>query len=298
MAKNDGGPQLSLEELAAQYGWAMSVVNSDPELKHLFQQTVNQGWTQGKFTAELRNTNWFRHHSDTWRQNTILMKSDPSTWKARLNQMQQHVKNVYTQQNGFLPPPALLDRVSKNALLYGWTDEQVSQTLQSQTHYAAQLKRDRLGGQAGQLQDQVQNYANEMGVRISDQWLGRRINDAMAGKTDQTVIQHQILKMAQSQYQAFKDELAQGSTMKDIAEPYVQSMAQTLEMDPGSIDLHNGKIQNALTAVNKEGKAQPLSMWEFNQQLRDDPRWLKTDNAQQSMMDTAYNVLGKMGLVT
>lgn len=295
--KNDANPQIDMEELASEYGWAMSVVNSDPELKHLFQQTVAHSWTQSKFTAELRNTDWFRKHSDNWRQNMILMKSDPATWSSRLDQMRAHVKSVYTQQNGVLPKAGLLNRVSKNALLYGWTDEQVAQTLQAQTNYTAQLRRDKLGGAAGQLQDQVQNYANNMGVRISDSWLGNRINDAMAGKTDQTVIEHQIKKMAESQYRAYANEINQGATVKDIAEPYMQAMAQTLELSPGSIDIHDQKIQHALTATDKEGKPKPLEMWEFNQQLRNDPRWMKTDNAQKQFMDTAYGVLGQMGVI-
>lgn len=299
MAKGkNSDPQLDLETLANQFGWAMSVVNSDPELKHLFQQTVKHSWTQARFTAELRNTDWFRQHSDQWRQNNILRLSDPGTWKARLNQMRAHVKATYQSLNGSLPPQGLLDSVAKNALMYGWTDDQVHQHLSSQTNYVAQLKRDQLGGQAGQLQDQVQAYANSMGVRISNTWLGNRINDAMNGKTDQTVIEHSIRKMAQSQYRAFADEIGQGATVKDIAEPYMQMMAQTLELPEGSLDIHDAKIQHALTATDKDGKPKPLEMWQFQDQLRNDPRWDKTDNARQQMMDTANSILGQMGLVS
>ena len=61
----------------------MAVLKSDKSLWNVFQKAVKQTWTPERFTAELRNTPWFRHHSDAYRAAKILQTSDPATWRAR-----------------------------------------------------------------------------------------------------------------------------------------------------------------------------------------------------------------------
>ena len=65
-------PALDEKTLATQYGWAASLLNSNPELKALFHQAVLGTWTEPKFGAELRNTHWFRSQSASTRSMLIL----------------------------------------------------------------------------------------------------------------------------------------------------------------------------------------------------------------------------------
>ena len=53
-------PALSDAELSAQYGFAMSVLNGNPELKALFQRAVAATYTPDRFQAELRGTQWYK----------------------------------------------------------------------------------------------------------------------------------------------------------------------------------------------------------------------------------------------
>ena len=88
-----------------------------------------------------------------------------------------------------------------------------------------------------------------------------------------------------------------GQTVADIAQPYMQTMAQILELPAGSVNLFDTTIKKALTYTDSktlEKGAKPL--WQFENELRSDPRWKQTKNAQDSLMQVGHKVLADFGL--
>jgi hypothetical protein len=77
-------------------------------------------------------------------------------------------------------------------------------------------------------------------------------------------------------------------------------MARTLEISPENIDFtKDATIQKALGAqIGTDGVSQPIHMWQFNQQLRQDPRWQYTDNARDSVTSIAHGILQSFGVVS
>jgi len=289
-------PSLDEQTLAADYGWSYSMLQHSPELKQLFHQAVLGTWTAPKFVAKLRNTQWYRTQSESTRQMLVLQQTDPTEWKSRTNQMRLHLKNVYTAQTGHAPPSAWLTEKSSEALMLGWTDEQVTGQARNAVNYSLQIKRQTLGGEAGVMEDNVRKYARSMGVNVSNDWIGSQITNAMHGQQDESGILDSVKKMAMSTYRAFGTDIQAGATMADIAAPYQQMMAKELEISPSSIALTDNKINQALTATNKDGKPEPKQLWQFQQDLRNDPRWNLTQGAQDQTMSTARSVLSQMGL--
>jgi len=290
------GPKLDEQTLAAQYGWSASLLNSNPELKNLFHQAVAGTWQEARFVAKLRDTQWYRTQSASTRSMLVLQSTDPTEWKSRVNQMRLHLRNVFTAQTGHAPPSAWLTEKSSEALMMGWTDEQVTGQARNSVNYALQIKRQTLGGEAGVMEDNVRKYARQMGVDIGNDWVSSQITNAMHGGQDESGILDSIKKMSMSKYRAFGTDIQAGATMADIAAPYQQMMAKELEISPDSIALTDNKISQALTAVNKDGRPEPKQLWQFQQDLRSDPRWDKTQGAQDQTMTTARSVLSQMGL--
>jgi hypothetical protein len=138
-------------------------------------------------------------------------------------------------------------------------------------------------------------------VEVTDGWLATQIAHSIRGGFGDGNIQNAILKMAKAKYSAFADDLEGGVTMKDIAEPYIQMMAKEFEIDGAQVGLDNGTLQRALArrTTDKEGKSHgsPMALWEFQTALRNDPRWKKTQGAQDQLMGVGHDVLKQMGLV-
>ena len=56
------------------FGFALAFMNSNPELKHLFDQAVKHSWLAAEFIARLRGTKWFKHHSAAVRISAAVIR--------------------------------------------------------------------------------------------------------------------------------------------------------------------------------------------------------------------------------
>jgi hypothetical protein len=167
---------------------------------------------------------------------------------------------------------------------------------ESVSHYNVPIT----GGAAFSNQQNLKSYAQDMGMgnTYSDNWYSdaaNAINDPNK-QVDLNAYRKQILDHAMSTYAGYGDLLAKGMTVRQIADPYVQTMAKTLEIDPETIDYSKDKtIQQALGAG---GNSQPIPMWQYQQQLRQDPRWGQTDNAREEVNGIAHGILRDFGVMS
>lgn len=81
----------------------------------------------------------------------------------------------------------------------------------------------------------------------------------------------------------------QGIDLKSIYSPYQNLMETVLELPRGSITLDNPTLRSAITA---EGE---VPMYQFERQLRKDPRWPYTENARQEVSSAALKILRDFG---
>lgn len=294
----DGGkPSINNKELAAEYGFALAFMNSDKELKNLFGQAVANTWTPDKFAAELRGTKWFQTHSAAVRNAIVQRTADPETWQANLDKMQSTVRDQWGQMFGDAPvSDGLLNRWAKTAQTLGWSQAQLVDHMADSLNWRKTLSASQLGGTAAQTKAQIEQLTNQYGVSFGNHWTNKQIEDVIRG--DQTVsgLQEQVKALAKQQYGAFASQLDSGMTMQQIADPYVQKMSELLELNPNSISLKNGLLQKALTMRSQDGKPAAMSITDFADAVRQDPRWQYTDNARQSVADTTMNLLQTWGL--
>jgi NlpC/P60 family len=283
--------RLSPEELASEYGFAYSFLNSIPEIKRLFSQYVSEDWSQDKFTAELKQTNWWQKNSDTMRKTQAQKATDPATYNANLQATTVQIQQLAAEIGASIPP-GKLKSIAEKALATNMDEGQLRNVLGGYVTFV----KGTLVGDAGVYQNSIKSYAMSQGITLDDQTVKNQaalIERKMATESD---FKDQIRDQAISSYPAYKDQLMGGTTLSDIASPYVQIMAQELDMNPASIKLTDPLIRNALAGVNSQGKPTGLDQTDFMQTLRNDPRWASTKGAQDSVMNVGLNVLKSMGL--
>lgn len=286
-----GAPSIDQAQMAAHYGLALSVLNSDPDLQRVFNQAVAESWDPDRFTAELRNTNWYKNNSEAVRSAITLKNADPSTWASKVGGLKAQIVTLAGQLGANLDGGAL-DTLAEQATTLGWNNDQISQSL---LNYVG-LKDGHLYGQAAQFESDIRSYASSMGLRIGDDSIVNWVHDAMAnGNTDGS--KAVLANMAASAFPSLAEQIKGGQTVADIASPYKQAMGQILEVNPDSVDLFDPTIRSALSGVGKDGKPALKSIWQFENDLRKDPRWDKTQNAQDQAMTTANSILQSFGLI-
>ena len=286
-------PKINRVEMAANYGFALAFMNSSPELKKLFNRAVAGTWTPDKFVAQLRNTKWFKTHSASVRNSILQETSDPATWKANVDQMQSQVRDQWGQMFGSAGlNPKILTAWAKTAVRMGWSQAQLVDHMTASLNWQKQMTSATLGGTAATTEQQVRELAASYGVSPGNTWVTNQVKGVVQGDQTTSGIQEQIKNLAKHTYRAFTDQLDAGKTMDEIADPYRQQMAQLLEVSPASIQVRNPTLQKALTAQNAQGHPAPMSINDFNNLVRADPRWQYTSNAKQQVAQS-LSMLGQ-----
>lgn len=283
--------KLSPEELAASYGFAYSFLQSVPELKTLFGQMVNDTWSKDMFMAKVRDTDWWKSNSDTQRQIQTMKKTDPETYNAQLGATKIQVEQMAAEM-GAIIPPAQLGKVAAQVLETGADENVLRDTLGKYVNF----QKGTLRGQAGAYSNAAKKYAYSQGVTLDDQTVKNQAALIARKLATESDFKEQVTQQAVSAYPAYEQHLKAGQTIMDVATPYIQIMAQELEINPNKITLNDPMIKQALNGVNSDGKPMGMDQTTFLERLRNDPRWGQTDSAQEKVMNVGLNVLKSMGL--
>jgi hypothetical protein len=86
-----------------------------------------------------------------------------------------------------------------------------------------------------------------------------------------------------------------GLTVRDIASPYLDAMATTFEIDPTSANLEDPLMQKALTNLSQGNEPSLKPLWQFQQELKQDNRYFKTNKAHQDMTGLATEIARQFG---
>lgn len=297
--KSSGGSKpvakLSINDLANEYGYTAQMLNAIPELKKLFGDMVKNEWSKDKFQAKLRETKWYRSLSSQERQYITLKYTDPATAKQKIDQAWIQVMQIGRQLGltGANYKWEKLKPYAYNMVAKGWDEGrlryELGRLLTPTGNYHI--------GEAGKIWDDIDSYAYGMGVKLSDSWVKGRVQNIARGIDDVNKAKADIAIMAKAQFPQWAKQIDGGQTVADIAMPYMQSMAQILELAPGSINLFDPTIKSTLSWVNPATqKKEAKPMWQFENDLRNDARWKKTQNAQDSLMQVAHQVLSDFGV--
>lgn len=287
-------PQLTDDERAEQYGLSMRLINSSKELKRLFQQAVAGSWSAGRFAASLKNTGWWRNQSDTLRKYITLKITDPATWRQEQGSTIAKLNNLAIQVglgNQIVKgkPTALLQKVTYWQQALGWTDARIKNYLGDHVGVHGGM----MWGEAGEAYDKLHELAYANGMRYSQSWYAKQARDLVAGRTTLERSESYIRSQAAARYSTFAEQIKAGVNAMDLAAPYIKTMSEILELPETDIDLFTKHIQNAMTG-KEAGFSYP--MWKFEQDLRADPLWRKTNGARESMFSVAHQVAKDFGV--
>lgn len=279
------------DDWAEYYGWALALLNSDPSLKKLFDEAVKKNYTREKFKAELYKTKWFQTHGDSARQTLAIKYSDPAKWREAVKKIYANIQ-VLAGQMGIRANWQTYWDMAEDAMMFGWDNSQLRSALSKYLSGSA----NGFYGEAGQAEDQLRQYAYQMGIRLDEGSLQGWLKGILNGSRTVDDYKGYLQKMAISAFPTLADDIKGGMMVRDIAAPYMESMGRILEVNAAELDLYDPTIRNALTNVSQEsGKAELKPLWQFENELRKDPRWLKTNNAREGVNGVARQVLKDFG---
>jgi hypothetical protein len=285
--------KMTPEELASSYGWAYGFLNSNKELKKLFNDAVKGSWTPDKFQAEVRDTKWWKETSNTRREAQVTKSTDPATWKAMIDAAKIQVTQLAAEIGAAIPSNKLTS-IAQNVVETGMDEDQLRYAL---GEYVGFTKNGTLKGEAAMHEYTMKQYAYNMGVQLSDQTIKNQAQRVVRKVATTQDFEDEVRQSAKSMYPAYEDQIDAGQTLADIASPYMQMMSAELQIPDGDINVSTPLIKSALNGLDAKGKPGGTTLYDFQRQLRNDPRWAQTDKAQDNVMNTGLEVLKNMGLI-
>jgi hypothetical protein len=182
-----------------------------------------------------------------------------------------------------------------NAIGYEYASGNVDATT-IRSRIAKQGEIDFKLGEAAKTLEGLKKQAADYGVSYNDSWYTKSAQDILRGVIDNDTLSTQFKQDAKSRFPTLAKQIDAGYTVQQIASPYVNSMASILELDPYAVNINDSYIQQALTGLDGEGQPTTKPIWQFEKDLRQDPRWAYTKNAQESTMSATRKILQDFGL--
>ena len=289
-------PKLDRNELAERYGLSSALINSSKELKSLFNKAVSGSWSPQRFQASLKNTRWWKTQSSTLRKYITTKHTDPATWHQSRGAAAATIRQMATKVGLTGVTKAQLESAIHKKLALGWSDSRLEDWLGARVKVQAGV----MLGEAGEVFDQLHELAYLNGVKLSTSWYERNARAVVSGRTTIQSHENHIRRVAATMHPAFAAQIQAGQNAMDLAAPYIKATAGILELAETDVDLFNPHIAKAMRAKPKAGSAgsdgAQMPLWQFENELRKDPLWKKTNNARESMMTTARQVAKDLGL--
>lgn len=282
-----------LRNLAMDYGWAMSVFEEFPELMGVFKEAVKNNWSVARFQAEVQDTNWFKKHSDTWRTNTYLKLTDPKTYDERVNKVERGLADA-AGSLGIDLGSKQLKEMSEQAFLHGWDETKINNVLARMVKITGKHE---VGGDLAAIQDRLNAFAFANGVTITRGTMQKWLRGVVRGTGTEQEFQNYIQRMASAKFPNWAKEIKAGMTVAELAEPYRQTMAELLEINPNEISMNDRTLRRAMSFKNEKGEWDSVAIGDFEDMLRKDKRWQYTDNAREQVSAIAGGLLKMFGLV-
>lgn len=281
------------------YGLSASLMESDPDLANLYSEAVAGTWSQDQFVAALQATDWWKNNSETTRQLLASKNSDPAKYQQDIANQIPVLQEQATKLGVHLSTQGMHSLASMS-LMMNMNTAQIDAFL---SKYLELNQQGHFLGYAGQVELGIREYARDMGVPLTDDYVKNAVKGIVGGSDSLQARRAHIQTQAEMAFPAYADQIKKGMTVGAIAAPYLATQAKIWEQDPNSIDLFNPTLRGALTKTTAAKEGEPgtpaqVPLYDFETQLRQDPRWLKTNNARESLTGSASKVLTDMGLAS
>lgn len=247
-----------------QYGGYYAIVKSIPEVATLLQNAVANDWSDAKFQYELSQTTWFKTTSSSARAWDLSEQSDPASAQQKVDNQAAQIK-AKALTLGIRLDDTSVAKLAKDSLRGGWDETTITNSIGSQAMQSTAGVSQLRSGYIGQT---LRQTAADYGISLSDDTFNQFVNKVATGQESQNSFQQYALQMAKSLFPGIAAQLDAGQTYKQIVDPYKQTAAQILEMNPENIDFVDPKWSKAVTFVTDKGEQRPMNYNEWGDYLR------------------------------
>lgn len=295
--------QQNLQNLADLIGKAREMYPSlgplvnMPDVAQTILSAAANGWDNGKLQAALEGTTYWKTTTANQRAWDVAVATDPATAQRQFFLGAKRVQDM-RQKLGVSISEDDYTRIASDAVRNGWSDE-VTRTALLGAH-AQRGYRPAPGGDFGGTVTQLRALAKDYGVTLADETLYTHATRLLDGSMDEVGAADYMRTQAKSRYARnaqLTAALDTGLTVRQYADPYVQTAAKELAINPETIDLGQSKWSRFLDEGTDPAQ-QGMTLDQWRQTLRSDQQygWDKTQAARDEASVLTAQLARKFGV--
>ena len=309
--------KLDMATLQAKFGIAAGVIGADSSLKTVLDSILQQGITsEALMTQMIQNTTWYKNQTDTQRQYAYYKETNPGQYAADLqlnasNIVKQFMGNGITitaQQAIDYAQQMMQSAIIKDGKVVRYDQEFLNKIMANAIDFS---KKSTIGGKTiYNLTGKLETVANELYKRAweygfpssmsntrFESWFENSMKGLIAGTLNAEDLDNELQKRAMSMFPGLTEQLSQGKTLRDAADPWLTAIADTWEMDVNSLDLNNDYVQRALNYTDEKGNVGTMNLYDAKKMARRSGNWDYTSTAKEEKTKIASTILRDFGFL-
>lgn len=286
--------RLNQSQLQALYGVTAAQLAVDDDLFTVFQKAFEGQWDKARFWSELEQTDWWRRNSKSMRS-YLLAAADPSN--VDFQNLQEDSREYVLQtalEIGLSLDDADIEDLATQSLMFGWGDP--AQKYELERAILNKKPKDKYTGTISNVSQNLKALAQANGIQYNDKWYTDAAMSVAGKRSRPDFWEQKIRQQAASMFPVFADQIEAGLNVYDIAQPYIRTMAEEWDLNMNAITLNDPTLLKGLSNYSDKGNPYAMNLGDFRRMLRNDPRWMETDKAQNEIGSMASQVLKMFGI--
>lgn len=310
--------KLDMATLQAKFSIAAGIIGADNSLRQVLEQILAEGITsEALMTQRIQGTLWYKNQTDKQRQFVYAKETNPGQFAADL---QQNASNIVKQfmGNGIqitaaqaieyaqqMMQSAIIDSTGK---VVRYDQDFLNKIMANSIDFS---KKSTIGGkQIYNLTGKLETVANELYKRAADYgfdssmsnqrfagWFENSIKGLISGTLNAEDIDNELQKQAMSMFPGLTNQLSQGRTLKEAADPWLTAISGVWEVDPSTLDLNNPFVQRALNYTDEKGNVTTMNLYDTKKMARRSPNSDFTSWAKEEKTSIANTILRDFGFL-
>lgn len=269
-----------------------------PELGPLLRKAADEGWDTQRLQGGVYDTQWFKSNWANSRQLELLKSTDPAEWQVRTDEAKFNVRSLLSRLGiaWGQHSPGMLDELTTEWMRRGQDDWYLFSEISRRVRDNPALVSGS-GSIAAKVSEYREMAANYL-LQYDDDALTSMAMREWAQQEDAQAIEQQFRAQAIKRYAHLAEQLERGMTVRQIMQPMVNTVAQTLEMSADQIDLNQGRWQAIVNYQDpNDNKTRTMSISEAERFARQQKEFEFTQTARDESYTMAHDLIREMGAI-
>lgn len=256
---------------------------------------VIAGLNDGSISPEqastiIQTSKFYRENVKQTRDALALQKTDPATFKDTIENYKDDIRQTFIDAGADYNEKQIADLANKAALFKLKKEDFVKIVANSVDFESSYLR-----GLANTYATGIRKSASSYGITLPDgsKELKTLVKNKFTGAMSDDDITARFREEAIKAFPNFKARFEAGATLDDVAKPFRDDIADTLELNSEDIGYNDSLLKSALTATNpKDGSPYAMSRAEVIKLAMNDSRFDSTQKAQRMLLGPLLRLTG------